>query len=364
MEGKLPGRGGDRDVEAGDARDVGDVRTVRVAGEPEPGVGRHRTGHVERGPPECCGRVPAGGVVGRVARSVDARDGSDGSGAVDADVGQHDDGHVPDGLAGAVGGPHLDGVRAGSCRCLAVGRCPRHLEPHAADGVLGVGDPCHVLRDDVAVAQRCELAARAVDHGGVASELQTGDGAARADVLDEHLDAEVHRHVSPARVLAATEQRRMLPLARCDVVGTGGIDPVRHDAVAAERRHQRGGTSHLAGVPRCGVGLQRHRALAGDVLHDAVAHPAGVVGRRRHLPQGAVVGSDERERPTVGAGPGPRPGVHRRRRGDLATEPVATRTGSTMGGCPPLAAVRHRSTAPARSRRARATRRPPARSRS
>jgi hypothetical protein len=132
------------------------------------------------------------------------------------------------------------------------------------------------------------------DHRGVACELQAGHCAGRADVLEEHLHAEVHCDVASSGVLAATEQCRLLPFARGDVVRAAGVDAVGHDSVAAERRHHGGGACHLADVPWRWGGLQRHRPFAADVLHHAVAHPAGVVGRGGHLPQRSVVGADER----------------------------------------------------------------------
>ena len=134
-------------------------------------------------------------------------DGADRAGAVDPDVGQHDDGHVADGLAGA---RPWRGPRGGTCRaCRSAwpsGVAHTIWSAHAADGVLGVGDVAMCWAIDVAVAQRRELAARSVDHGGVTGELQPGDRAARAHVLDEHLDPEVHGDVTAAGVLAATEQ--------------------------------------------------------------------------------------------------------------------------------------------------------------
>ena len=65
-----------------------------------------------------------------------------------------------DRLAGAVGGLDLEGERAGTCRCATVGCGPHHLEPHAADRVLGVGDqlgrrigPAAEILEDLQVAR-------------------------------------------------------------------------------------------------------------------------------------------------------------------------------------------------------------------
>jgi hypothetical protein len=97
-------------------------------------------------------------------------------------------------------------VRAGLRRRRAVRGGPHHLESHTSDGVLDLGDVGQALRHHVAVAQGCELATGTADDGGVACELEAGDGARGADVLEEHLHAEVHGDVAPAGVFAATEQ--------------------------------------------------------------------------------------------------------------------------------------------------------------
>ena len=86
------------------------------------------------------------------------------------------------------------------------GRAPRHLECDATDGVLAFGDRHHALGHRVPVAQRCELAAGSVDDRRVTGELATGGHTARADVLEEHLHAEVDRDLTPPGVLATAEQ--------------------------------------------------------------------------------------------------------------------------------------------------------------
>ena len=69
VEGELPRGGGDRDVEAGDARGVGDVGAVRVAGEPEPGVGCHRPAM------SIVGQPSAAAAFHRAASSAESPDG-------------------------------------------------------------------------------------------------------------------------------------------------------------------------------------------------------------------------------------------------------------------------------------------------
>ena len=151
---------------------------------------------------------------------------------------------------------------------------PHDSQVNSAHGVLDVGHARKALRRCVAISQGRGFAARPVDDRRVPRELQSGDRSARADILEEHLDAEVHRDVAASGVLAATEQRRVLPFAGGNVVGRGRVDPVWHDAVAAEARHQRGCPRHFAGVPHRRVGLERNRRFAGDVLHHAVTDAA------------------------------------------------------------------------------------------
>ncbi len=330
VEGEFPRRVGDLDGEPGDAVAIGDVGRGGVGGDVEARVGGEQRVHLPDRPARARRRVPPCEVGGRVARVVDVGNGVDRPVVVHPHRGQLEDRHEPDVVPCAVGGMHLESVRAGCARRRTVGRGPHHPEREPAGGVLHVRGVRQVLRDPVTVVQRAELTARAVDDRTVAGELASGRGTGRALVLEEHAHGEVHGDVPPARVLAAAEQRGVFPFAGVGVVRAGVVDPVRHDAVATERCHHGARSGHLAGIPGVGVGSGGHGALAVDVLHHAVAHARRVVGAGGDTPQRSVVCPDEGERATVVVGARTGPRRNRRRWRDRPAESVACRAGRTV----------------------------------